>query len=163
VRHRSIIIALIVLFLGATRVASAQSTTDPSTSSPVQSNTAAQTNQGDGFIGDWLSMVTETQCEQPHNSGLVSDNYGVSKGFEMIPATRWEVILAIPAYVLDNPDSPKDGFGECQFLVKYRILSSNEEHGNYILTASKGKRIEQMAMWFVIAGLDCVTAFVAVR
>jgi hypothetical protein len=36
---------------------------------------------------------------------------------------------------VDNPDSAKDGFGDWQFLVKYRILSSNEEHGNYILTA----------------------------
>jgi hypothetical protein len=28
-----------------------------------------------------------------------------------------------------------DGFGDWQFLVKCRILSENEEHGSYILTA----------------------------
>ena len=71
---------------------------------------------------------------QPHNSGLVTDNYGVSKGLEIIPAEKFEVILAIPPYVVNNPDS-KDGFGDWQFLVKYRILAKNEEHGNYILTA----------------------------
>jgi hypothetical protein len=160
VRHSLITIALLALFRGATSVVSAQSTTDPSASSQLQSNSAGPAGQGDGFMGDWLSMVTETQSEQPrwmtplatttprleqefrfdvqtqpHNNGLVTNNFGVSKGFEIIPAKRWEVILAIPPYIVDNPDSTKDGFGDWQFLVKYRILSSNEEHGNYILTA----------------------------
>jgi hypothetical protein len=27
------------------------------------------------------------------------------------------------------------GFGDWQFLVKYRLAAANEEHGNYILTA----------------------------
>jgi hypothetical protein len=108
----------------------------------------------DGFISDWLNMVTETQSEQPHwitprleqevrydiqwqthNSGVTTDNYGVSKGVEIIPEKNLEVILAIPPYIVNNPDSPKDGFGDWQFLVKYRIIARNEEHGNYILTA----------------------------
>ena len=29
----------------------------------------------------------------------------------------------------------KDGFGDWGFLVKYRMLSANEERGKYILTA----------------------------
>lgn len=44
-------------------------------------------------------------------------------------------MLAIPRYIVDNPDSVKDGFGDWQFLVNYRILSKNKEHGSYILTA----------------------------
>jgi hypothetical protein len=104
-------------------------------------------------------MVTETQSEQPHwitplntttprleqgvrydiqwqppNSGVATRNYSVSKGLEIIPAKRFEVILAIPPYVVNNPVSP-DGWGDWQFLVKYRIAAANEEHGNYILTA----------------------------
>jgi hypothetical protein len=35
---------------------------------------------------------------------------------------------------MNNPDSP-NGWGDWQFLVKYRIATGNEEHGNYILTA----------------------------
>jgi hypothetical protein len=112
-----------------------------------------------GFISNWLNMVTQTQSEQPHwitplatttprleqefrydiqwqthNNGVTTDNYGVSKGLEIIPQKNTEVILAIPPYIVNNPDS-KDGFGDWQFLVKYRILSKNEETGNYILTA----------------------------
>ncbi len=113
----------------------------------------------DGFFADWFNMVSKTQAEQPHwitplatttprleqefrydiqwqthNSGQVTDNYGVNKGLEIIPEKNFEVILAVPPYVVNNPDSP-DGFGDWQFLVKYRIAAGNEEHGNYILTA----------------------------
>ena len=114
----------------------------------------------DGFFADWFDMVSKTQAEQPHwitplatttprleqefrydiqwqthNSGVTTDNYGVSKGLEIIPAKNLEVILAVPPYIVNNPDSPQNGFGDWQFLVKYRIAAGNEEHGNYILTA----------------------------
>jgi hypothetical protein len=70
-------------------------------------------------------MVSETQAEQPHcitavntttprleqefrydiqwqthNSGVAADNYGVSKGLEIIPAKNVEVILALPPYIV---------------------------------------------------------------
>jgi hypothetical protein len=114
----------------------------------------------DGFFSDWFSMVSQTQAAQPHwitplntttprleqelrydiqwqthNSGVTTDNYGVNKGLEIIPAKNVEAILAVPAYIVNNPDSAHDGFGDWQFLVKYRIAAANEEHGNYILTA----------------------------
>lgn len=113
-----------------------------------------------GLIADWLNMVTETQSEQPHwitplntttprleqefrydiqwqthNNGVTTDNYGVSKGLEIMPAKDFEFILAVPPYIVNNPDSPNNGFGDWQFLVKYRIAAANEENGNYILTA----------------------------
>jgi hypothetical protein len=114
----------------------------------------------DGLVDHWLNMVTKTQSAQPHwitplntttprleqefrydiqwqthNSGVTTDNYGVSKGLEVIPEKNVEVILSVPSYVVNNPDSPRDGFGDWQFLVKYRVAAGNEEHGNYILTA----------------------------
>jgi hypothetical protein len=113
-----------------------------------------------GFISNWLDMVTQTQSEQPHwitplatttprleqefrydiqwqthNNGVTTDNYGVSKGLEIIPQKNTEVILSVPPYIVNNPDSPNDGFGDWQFLVKYRIAAANEESGHYILTA----------------------------
>jgi hypothetical protein len=113
----------------------------------------------DGFISNWLDMVTQTENEQPHwivplatltptlhqlvrydiqwqthNSGVTTTNYGVSKGLEIVPEKNIEVILAVPPYIVNNPNSP-DGFGDWQFLVKYRIAAANEQRGNYILTA----------------------------
>ncbi|HXY06320.1 MAG TPA: hypothetical protein VEI52_00585 [Terriglobales bacterium] len=91
----------------------------------------------DGFFADWFNMVSQTQAEQPrwitplatttprleqefrydiqwqtHNSGVTTDNYGVSKGLELIPAPKFEVILAVPPYIVNNPDSTHDGFGD---------------------------------------------------
>jgi len=113
----------------------------------------------DGFAANWFDMVSKTQAEQPHwitplntttprleqefrydiqwqthNSGVTTDNYGVSKGLEIIPQKNLEFIFAVPPYIVNNPDSPHDGFGDWQFLVKYRIFAGNEERGNYILT-----------------------------
>jgi hypothetical protein len=154
-RIRLIAFLLGLASLGYTCNLKAQTTATP----PPDSTPTGTANQPDGFFQDWFTMVSGTQSEQPrwitplatttprleqefrydiqtqpHNSGLVTDNYGVSKGLEIIPAEKFEVILAIPPYVVNNPDS-KDGFGDWQFLVKYRILAKNEEHGNYILTA----------------------------
>jgi len=120
---------------------------------------SALSSAQDNLFSNWFSMVSATQAEQPHwitplatttprleqefrydiqwqthNSGLVTDNYGVSKGLEIIPAKNVEVIVAVPPYVVNNPDSP-DGFGDWQFLVKYRLAAQNEQHGNYIVTA----------------------------
>jgi len=114
-----------------------------------------------GYFADWFNRVDKTQGEQPHwatplatttprleeefrydilrqtnNAGITSQNYGNAKGLELIPAEHVEVILvAPPAYIVHNNPAVKDGFGDWGFLVKYRMLSSNEEHGNYILTA----------------------------
>lgn len=120
----------------------------------------AQGSNG-GFFEDWFKRVDKTQSEQPHwvtpiatvtprleeeyrydifwqtnNSGITSENYGGGKGAELIPAERIELIfVAPPAYIVHNNPAVRDGFGDWGFLVKYRILSSNEQHGNYILTA----------------------------
>ena len=116
---------------------------------------------GGEYFADWFHRVDETQAEQPHwitpvatttprleeefrydilwqrsNAGVTSENYGGGKGIELIPARRVEVILvAPPAYIVHNNPAAVDGLGDWGFLVKYRIASANEEHGNYILTA----------------------------
>ncbi len=122
---------------------------------------SGQASQSDGFFADWLRMVSRTQAEQPHwvtpvatttprleqefrydifwqpgNTGITTENYGGGKGLELIPQKKVEVIVvAPPAYLVHNNPAVLDGFGDWSFLVKYRMLSENEEHGNFILTA----------------------------
>jgi hypothetical protein len=64
-----------------------------------------------------------------------TETYGNTKGLELIPFENVEIIAAVPAYIVHNNPAVKDGWGDFQLLVKYRLLSANEEHGNYILTA----------------------------
>lgn len=156
--YRSFVLASLDVCLSMNGIARAQSTTGATSSSPSQTSGTVQTDPDGGFFHDWFSMVTETQSGQPiwvtplaattprleqeyrwdfqrqiHNNGVSTYNCGASKGLEISPAKRFEVILAIPAYVVNNPDSPKNGFGDWQFLVKYRIATENAERGNYIL------------------------------
>ncbi len=66
-------------------------------------------------------------------------NYGGPGGarVELIPAWNWEVILATPPYeTATGRKGDAQGFGDWpSFLVKYRLISANQESGDYIVTA----------------------------
>jgi hypothetical protein len=117
----------------------------------------------DGYFANWFARVDKTKDEQPHwvtplatttprleeeyrydqlwqtnAKGITTDNYDGGRGLELIPFEKVEVIFNVPPYLVHNDPSVRDGFGDVAFLVKYRLLSANEEHGNYILTAFLG-------------------------
>lgn len=121
----------------------------------------AQAPKSDGFFENWFKMTARTQAEQPHwipavataparllevyrydvfwqrgNNGITSENYNGSKGLELIAQRHVEIFLvAPPPYIAHNNPRVKDGFGDWGFILKYRIVAANEQHGNYILTA----------------------------
>ena len=126
----------------------------------ARSQSAPSSSPGGGFLNDWFNMVTETQSKQPHwitpvvtvtprleqeyrfdifwqpnAEGVVTENYGGSKGLEIIPWKSVEVIFIQPPYLVHNAPKVQDGWGDFQILTKYRITARNEESGNYILTA----------------------------
>lgn len=115
------------------------------------------------YFADWFARVDKTKDEQPHwitplatttprleeefrydqlwqtnAKGITTYNYGGGKGLELIPFEKVEVIFNLPPYIDHNNPAVKNGFGDTAFLIKYRLLSSPEEHGNYILTAFFG-------------------------
>ncbi len=117
----------------------------------------------DGYFSDWFARVDKTKDEQPHwvtpvatttprleeeyrydqfwqvnAKGVTTNNYDGGKGLELIPCEKVEVIFNVPPYISHNSPAVKDGWGDVAFLVKYRLLSANEQHGNYILTAFFG-------------------------
>jgi hypothetical protein len=117
----------------------------------------------DGYFANWFDRVDKTQAEQPHwvtplatttprleeefrydqlwqnnAKGITTDNYDGGKGLELIPFQKVEVIFNLPPYIDHNNPAVKNGWGDAAFLLKYRLLSANEQHGNYILTAFLG-------------------------
>jgi hypothetical protein len=117
---------------------------------------------GDYFL-NWFDRVSKTQAEQPHwvtpvatvtprleeelrydqfretiPGGHSLYNSDGGKGLELIPAEHVELIIGVPAYETENTHIRKNGWTDETFLAKYRILSANEENGNYILTAFLG-------------------------
>lgn len=117
----------------------------------------------DGFLNHWFARVDQTKDEQPHwitpvatttprleeeyrydqiwqtsNAGITTNNYDGGKGLELIPFKNVEIIASTPPYLVHNDPAVRNGWGDMAFLVKYRLLSQNEEAGNYILTAFLG-------------------------
>ena len=116
-----------------------------------------------GYFSGWFARVDKTKDEQPHwitpvatttprleeeyrydqfwqvnAKGVTTNNYDGGKGLELIPCEKVEVIFNIPPYIAHNNTTVKDGWGDVAFLVKYRLLSGNEQRGKYILTAFFG-------------------------
>src|SRR5271170_1902143 len=129
-------------------------------------NAPQSTNPIVEYFLDWFPRVTRIQSEQPHwvtplvtvtprleeeyrydqywetlPKGRAIDNFGAGKGLELIPWENIEVILGVPAWIAHNghrnPEA-SDGWADETFLIKYRLLSANEESGNYIVTAFMG-------------------------
>jgi hypothetical protein len=146
-----------------------ESATENTTSDDASGNptTDGDQNSGDGFFASWFRMVARTQSEQPHwvtpvatttprleqeyrydmwwqtqsNGTTRLANYGGSKGLEIIPAGRFEVIASPPPYIVRSVNGVPDGYGDLSFLLKYRIFAGSEEHGNYIFTAFLGASV----------------------
>jgi hypothetical protein len=142
--------------------ASAIAQTSPPVEEPTAKSVGHEQDtpsQPGGFWKRWFARVTKTQAEQPHwitplatttprleeefrydiawqlaSNDVSAENYGFSKGLELIPAERIELILGVPPYILHSQPNVADGFGDVSFLLKYRLFSANEVNGNYILT-----------------------------
>ncbi|HXE17542.1 MAG TPA: hypothetical protein VN632_09950 [Stellaceae bacterium] len=114
------------------------------------------------FFSDWFKRVDAIQAAQPHwmtpvatttprleeefrydqsfqtlgHGGGHVDNFDGGKGLELIPFSPVEIIIGLPPYIeKSTPKRTISGWNDWPFfLVKYRLLSANEQNGNYILS-----------------------------
>jgi hypothetical protein len=155
--HRALGAAVLLL----QAVAAAPALAEPPPAAPPRDRLAWPPGE---FFGEWLAMASRTQAEQPHwitplvtvtpcleqevrydqffqsasRGHVATDVFGGGKGVEIIPQERAELIVGIPAFLKRTRPRNTDGFGDWPFLLKLRLLSANEEHGNYIVTAFLG-------------------------
>ena len=116
------------------------------------------------YFQNWFNRVNQAQASQPHwmtplvtvtprleeevrydqywehqHTGANVDLYDMGKGLELIPTTTNEVLLNPPVYEQRSGKKPATGWGDDPFLVvKQRLLSENEQNGNYIVSAFLG-------------------------
>lgn len=136
-----------------------------STPAPVPVYTAAPVNSVDAYLADWFNRVDRAQASQPHwmtplvtvtprleeevrydqyyehlGNGATVQTFGSGKGLELIPTTTNEILINPPPFVQKtNVAHGVSGWGDDPFLVvKQRLLSANEQDGNYIVTAFLG-------------------------
>ena len=82
------------------------------------------------------------QLWQIRPKGVSLENFGLNKGLELIPTEHTEVIIAVPGYIKETtPNGVEQGWADESFLLKLRLLSENEENGNYIVTGFLGVAI----------------------
>jgi len=62
-------------------------------------------------------------------------SYGNTKGGGVIVGNRFEFDYMPPAYIQHNTPKSVDGPGDTSALAKFRIISGNADHGNYIVSA----------------------------
>jgi hypothetical protein len=142
----------------------AQATTPPASEPSSSDPAAAPLAWNSPYFANWTSRVEQAQASQPHwmtplvtvtprleqevrydqfwehlGTGANVDTFGSGKGLELIPTTTNEVLLNPPAYTERSVKGPATGWADDQFLVvKQRLLSANEQNGNYIVSAFLG-------------------------
>jgi hypothetical protein len=138
------------------------------TPAAADASAALETNNSgpvEEYFADWFDRVEAAQAGQPHwmtplvtvtprleqevrydqywesrGNGSTLDIFDSGKGLELIPTETNEVLINPPAYQFKgNTATPANGWLDDQFLVvKQRLLSANEDNGNYIVTAFLG-------------------------
>lgn len=161
--HARLVGAVAMAALGLVAAGPAMAQSDQPAQAQVAAAPPPGTDPMAGFFENWFARVDAIQAEQPHwmtpistttprleeefrydqyfetlgHSGGHLDNFGGGKGLELIPFSPVEVIFGLPPYIeKSTPKTTVSGFNDWPFLlIKYRILSANEQNGNYILSA----------------------------
>jgi hypothetical protein len=137
-RHRSILLIAFAaaLYAGATLASAQQSFTE---------RFAAHNKSMGALQPAWITPLVAPDprlvqyaklsfANQYTSTGTQTVSYGNNRGVGVIGGNRYEFDFIPPSYVQHNSKA-SDGFGDTSMLVKYRIVSGNAEHGNFIVTA----------------------------
>lgn len=145
-----------------------------------------QSKSDGGFFANWFARSDAAKESQPHwmtpiitvtprleqefrydqiwqsrPKSTEFESWGAGKGLELIPTEHTEVIIGVPAYQeRSTPTKRETGFADETFLLKYRMLSANEENGNYIVTGFLGLSVPTGADVFT-TGHTIVTPTIA--
>ena len=143
-------------------------TSSAATSSGNEESTTSESNQND-WVHAWMRKADEARASQPHfvspivtthvmlvqqyrfdmswqqdpTGGKITSNYGASRGLEIIPASRFEIGLFQPPYLV-HESSVQDGFGDFSFQIKYRAFSAPEGQGDYFAHSTERCRSHRL-------------------
>ena len=113
------------------------------------------------YFAHWQDRVDQARATQPHwetplatstprltqeiiqnvlleqlGNGANLYNFGGGKGLDLIPTTTNQISFYAPPYEVRTEPGAAHGIGDWPFfLIKQRLVSANQENGNYIVTA----------------------------
>jgi len=82
-----------------------------------------------------LSQAVRLSVSNSYSPGAQPIIYGNNHGVTFIGARRFQFEFDPPSFFRNHSATLKDGFGNTNVLMKWRIASGNAEHGNYAVTA----------------------------
>ncbi len=114
----------------------------------------------EGFISSWEQRATRTQSQQPAwppplittyvgliqvyradftrqtaTNGVQTWSLDGGKGLNLIPVANTELDLNLPPYLEHSEPTTVNGAGDLSFVLKYRFLAGNANHGSYVVSA----------------------------
>ncbi len=114
----------------------------------------------ESFTERWEQRTTQTQSRQPAwppplvttyvgliqvyradftrqtaSNHIQAWNLDGSKGLNLIPFANTELDLNLPPYLKHSAPNTPDGAGDLSFVLKYRFLAGNANHGSYVVSA----------------------------
>jgi hypothetical protein len=114
----------------------------------------------EGFFSSWEQRTSATQAKQPawppplittyvgliqvdradfyrQTASNLTQTWNVdgSKGLNLIPVANTEIDTNLPPYFFHSTPKVLNGAGDMSFLLKYRFLAGNAEHGSYVVSA----------------------------
>jgi hypothetical protein len=66
---------------------------------------------------------------------------GGPRGIQFVPFGKLQVTYGANPYLFHNNPKLDDGFGDTSFAFKYRLLSGNEHHGDFAVSAQMGSSL----------------------
>jgi hypothetical protein len=131
---------------------------------PAEDSFGTQPNSGtaqqENFFSNWEHRTSVTQAKQPAwppplittyvaliqveradfirqtaSNHVQTWNLDGSKGLNLIPFANTEIDTNLPGYFEHSSPTVKNGAGDMSFVLKYRFLTGNASHGNYVLSS----------------------------
>ncbi len=87
--------------------------------------------QSDSRLTRGVRLSMSNSYAPGHHTVSFGNNHGTS----LLALNRFQFDIDQPSYLIGNPGSDKDGFGDLLLQIKSRLFSGNADHGNYTLTA----------------------------
>jgi hypothetical protein len=114
------------IFLSSVRLCAEDSneSADDGPSNPDAGTANVEPSGDPGWLSAWMRIAAKARASQPHSvAPLVTIH--VVKGLEIIPASRLEVGIFAPSYIVHQSNVP-DGFTDFSYQVKFRVASGAE-------------------------------------
>jgi hypothetical protein len=87
------------------------------------------------------AVIYDTSRRLPPAGASPLVTAGGPRGVQFVPFDKLQITFGATPYLFHENPKASDGFGDTSFAFKYRLVSGNERHGNFAVSAQMGSSI----------------------